>query len=557
LLSVDPNNYKDAPTEGIRRILQKHLKREFPRDEKIDTSNIVSIRMGTTVATNALLERKGEKTALFITKGFKDLLHIGNQSRPLIFDLVLSKPHKLYEEVVEVDERILPAKTETEESKTVIKANDGKFYEIFQSLDEDKVRQQLQEIRDKGFKSIAIVFMHSYAYPAHEEKVGEIAKEIGFEQISRSADVMARQKIVKRGDTCTVDAYLNPHINRYLAGFKAGFDDKLTENVSLFFMQSDGGLSPMESFRGSKAILSGPAGGVVGYAQTSNKIMQDKKPVIGFDMGGTSTDVSRYSGEYDLIFETTIAGVSIQAPQLDINTVAAGGGSRLFFRKGLFVVGPESAGADPGPICYRKNGYLAVTDANLILGRLLPEYFPKIFGKTEDQPLDKDATREAFEKLTERINKFNKKHGSGELDFYQVANGFIKVANEAMSRPIRSITQARGINPKSHVLSIFGGAGGQHACAIAKNLGISKVVIHKYCGILSAYGMGLADVIEENEEPRASEYTEAEVKDIRENGFPKLQKVNYELLKELGFDDDKIHHGKSTLDEFIELNISF
>lgn len=546
LLSVDPNNYKDAPTEGIRRILQTHLKREFPRDEKIDTSNIVSIRMGTTVATNALLERKGERTALFITKGFKDLLHIGNQSRPEIFDLVLSKPHKLYEEVVEVEERVLPVQEGVEESKNVQMGTDGKKYNIIQAINEDSVRQQLQEIKDKGFKSIAIVFMHSYAYPGHEDKVGEIAAEIGFEQISKSADVMARQKIIPRGDTCTVDAYLNPHIKRYLKGFMAGFDDKLTKNVSLFFMQSDGGLSPMESFRGSKAILSGPAGGVVGYAQTTNRIIGSDNimPVIGFDMGGTSTDVSRYDGEYDLIFETNIAGVSIQAPQLDINTVAAGGGSRLFFKKGLFVVGPESASADPGPVCYRKNGYLAVTDANLILGRLIPEFFPKIFGRTEDQPLDKDATKIEFEKLTEKINKFNSKHGSGELTMFEVANGFIKVANEAMSRPIRSITQARGINPKNHILSIFGGAGGQHGCAIAKNLGISKVVIHKYCGILSAYGMGLANVIEDNEEPHSSEYSSECVDEIKSNGFCKLQKKNLVELKELGFEDDKIEHSE-------------
>ena len=273
LLSVDPNNYKDAPTEGIRRILERFLKKDFPRDQKIDTSNIVSIRMGTTVATNALLERKGEKTALFITKGFKDLLHIGNQSRPDIFDLVLSKPHKLYEEVVEVEERILPRKKATEESENIHRGSDGVFYEILHPLDIDKVREQLQEIRDKGFKSVAIVFMHSYAYTKHEDEIGEIAAEIGFEQISKSSDVMARQKIVKRGDTCTVDAYLNPQITKYLQGFKAGFDDKLTENVSLFFMQSDGGLSPIDSFRGSKAILSGPAGGVVGYAQTAQRIL--------------------------------------------------------------------------------------------------------------------------------------------------------------------------------------------------------------------------------------------------------------------------------------------
>ena len=246
--------------------------------------------------------------------------------------------------------------------------------------------------------------MHSYAFSDHEDQVGSLAENVGFDQISKSSDVMARQKIVKRGDTWTVDAYLNPHIKRYLKGFIEGFDEKLTEKVSLFFMQSDGGLSPISTFRGSKAILSGPAGGVVGYSQTTRKILgkDNKMPIIGFDMGGTSTDVSRFDKDYELIFETSIAGVSIQAPQLDINTVAAGGGSRLFFKKGLFIVGPESAGADPGPVWYRKNGNLAITDANLILGRLLPEYFPKIFGKTEDQPLDKESTVKAFEEITSK-----------------------------------------------------------------------------------------------------------------------------------------------------------
>ena len=586
LLSVDPNNYKDAPTEGkvcrhnfilgIRRILENNLDRKFPRDLKIDSSNIVSIRMGTTVATNALLERKGERTALFITKGFKDLLHIGNQSRPNIFDLVLSKPHKLYEEVIEVDERIVPAKDEIQGDDVKL-GKDGKHYKILKEINTEYVLSQLQAVKDKGFDSISIVFMHSYAYPDHEDKVGMLAEQVGFSQISRSSDVMPRQKIVKRGDTCTVDAYLNPHIKRYLKGFVEGFDDKLSEKVSLFFMQSDGGLSPIDTFRGSKAILSGPAGGVVGYSQTTRNILgkDNKMPIIGFDMGGTSTDVSRFDKDFELIFETSIAGVSIQAPQLDINTVAAGGGSRLFFKKGLFVVGPESAGADPGPVWYRKNGYLAITDANLILGRLLPEYFPKIFGKTEDQPLDTERTIKAFDEITsnlnfyfllsnlitqykkifcvliiicwlicnlEKINDFNKKKGSEELSNYEVAYGFIKVANETMSRPIRSITQARGYNPKNHVLSIFGGAGGQHACAIAKNLGIRRVVIHKYWGILSAYGMGLANVTEDKEEPFFAECTSDAIQQIFETRIPPLQKKNDDSLKLLGFEDSNIEH---------------
>lgn len=505
LLSVDPLNYSDAPTEGIRRILSQFgTMGEISRNTEIPTNEIRSIRMGTTVATNALLERKGDKVALLISEGLRDTLEIGNQSRPKIFDLEIKTPTPVYERVIEVKGgRLRPLheneiETIGEESIDIIKGSNNQKYVVEGALNLERVRQDLMAAKEEGtISSIAIVLMHSYAHQAQEEAVEKIAREVGFSQISLSSKVMPRVKLVERGQTCCVDAYLNPHIFRYLESFVRGFDEKLHSRVQVFFMQSDGGLAPVDKFTGSKAILSGPAGGVVGYSTTSRQSQirsgaVDLSPVIGFDMGGTSTDVSRYHYDYEHIFETEIAGTSIQAPQLNINTVAAGGGSRLTFEKGLYKVGPESTGADPGPVCYRKNGgALAVTDANLILGRLLPKYFPKIFGATEDQPLDKQLATDVLQTMTDQINAEN----GTSVTVHEVALGFIKVANEAMSRPIRSLTQGRGFNPKSHILDVFGGAGAQHACAIAKGLGISKVYIHQHCGILSAYGLGLADVV--------------------------------------------------------------
>jgi 5-oxoprolinase (ATP-hydrolysing) len=347
--------------------------------------------------------------------------------------------------------------------------------------------------------------------------VGETAARLGFTHVSLSSEVMPMVRIVPRGFTASADAYLTPCIKNYLEGFASGFKDNLA-GTNVLFMQSDGGLTPMQSFNGSRAILSGPAGGVVGYAMTSysaegssdDGISSAKsQPVIGFDMGGTSTDVSRYAGAYEHVFESTTAGVTIQAPQLDVNTVAAGGGSMLFFRSGLFVVGPESASAHPGPVCYRKGGPLAITDANLCLGRILPDYFPKIFGESEDQPLDREATLAAFDQLTLEVNRFNGGEGGGgkpPMSMEEVAMGYIAVANEAMCRPIRALTQGKGYDTSRHALACFGGAGGQHACAIARSLGMSTVIVHKYAGILSAFGMALADVVHEEQEPTALRY---------------------------------------------------
>ncbi|NXJ55821.1 OPLA oxoprolinase, partial [Spizaetus tyrannus] len=478
LLSEDPG-YGDAPTEGIRRVLQEESGVAVPRDQPLDTSGIEWIRMGTTVATNALLERRGERLALLVTRGFRDLLHIGSQARPRIFDLEVAVPEVLYEEVIEVDERLIPhqpgCRLPGKETLPLLEGSTGASLLVQRPLELSALRRELEGVLARGIRSLAVLLLHSYAWPGHEEQVGALARELGFRHVSLSSAVAAMVRAVPRGYTACADAYLTPCIHRYLESFRAGFAHQLRE-VPVLFMRSDGGLTPMQHFSGARAILSGPAGGVVGYAMTTYR-REDGQPVIGFDMGGTSTDVSRYAGEYEHVFEASTAGVSIQAPQLDINTVAAGGGSRLFFRSGLFVVGPESAGAHPGPACYRKGGPLTVTDANLCLGRLLPEYFPRIFGPGEDQPLCRETAARAFRDLAARIDAFLAGTAAGArqpLSVEEVAMGFVRVANEAMCRPIRALTQARGHDTARHVLACFGGAGGQHACAIARALGMSR-----------------------------------------------------------------------------------
>ena len=525
LLSEDPQNYADAPREGIRRIMESVTGKSIPKESvsgpsSFSAENIEWIRMGTTVATNALLERKGEKTVLVTTKGFRDLLQIGNQSRPKIFDLEIRKLELLYEEVIEVDERVRILKKASSErnisAPEIVEGTTGERFEVLTKPNLKELRNQLKNIYKKGISAVAVVFLHSYAFKEHECQVGEIARDIGFNQISLSHEVMPMVKMVARGDTTTVDAYLTPHIRNYLDSFRSRFSDNL-KNTKLLFMQSDGGLTDSANFKGSNAILSGPAGGVVGYAMTTEL----GQPVIGFDMGGTSTDVSRYGDDYELVHETETAGVRIQAPQMYIETVAAGGGSRLFFRNGLFEVGPESAGAHPGPVCYRKGGHLAVTDVNLMLGRLHPDYFPKIFGTNENEALDLEASRKAIKKLTAEINKYSKKKNLPDMAPEEVALGFLRVANEVMVRPIREISVMRGFDIKEHALACFGGAAGQHACAIARELGISKIYIHRFAGILSAYGMGLADIVVEKQQPSASILSEAETDIIQK----KLKKI--------------------------------
>jgi len=528
-----------------------------------------------------------------ITKGFKDLLKIGNQSRSNIFDLTCLAPGLLYEEVVEVDERIMLAnfmeeddamevdeKKEVEEppsKKTKLSSEDAsssssepKLSSEDSSSSEPKagigprhtgttsetiislrppnlttVREQLLALKEKGIQSLAIVLLHSYVYPKHEEMIGQVAKDMGcFKEISMSSVVMPMVKVVPRGHTACAAAYLTPNITTYLSSFRKGFDEGL-KDIKLDFMKSDGGLTPVDDFGGHQAILSGPAGGVIGYAKTAFRPTEgddDKTkimPVIGFDMGGTSTDVSRYDGHLDHVFETTTAGIAIQAPQLDINTVAAGGGSRLFLRTGMFVVGPESAGSHPGPVCYRKKGYLAVTDANVVLGRVIPEHFPSIFGPKEDEPLDLEGARGAFAELC-------KEEEASDRSVEELAYGFLRVANEAMCRPIRNLTQMRGYDITTHKLACFGGAGPQHACAMAKALGMTKVFVHRYGGILSAYGLSLADAVYEEQEPAAETYSYGDKLDsdpsakVRSERLSQLAKKARSALVKQGYKEEEI-----------------
>ena len=463
LLSENFSMYKDAAIAGIKRIL--NLKNE----DKIPTDQIASVKMGTTVATNALLERKGDRTLLLITKGFGDLLRIGYQNRPLLFDLNIQLPELLYDRVVEVSERL-----------------DAEG-EIIKSLNENEVRTALKKAKIDGINSVAIAFMHSYINPNHENIIAEIAHEEKFDQISVSHKVSPLIKLIGRGDTTVVDAYLSPILRRYVNQVS----EELEKNKStkLMFMQSNGGLTDANLFQGKDALLSGPAGGVVSMVQTGKQAGYNK--LIGFDMGGTSTDVCHFAGKYERSFETELAGVRIRAPMMQINTVAAGGGSILSFRDGRFQVGPESAGAIPGPASYGKDGPLTVTDCNVLLGKLHPEHFPNVFGKTGDKPLNVEIVRKKFLVLSKEISVQTKKP---EMDIIFMAEGFLKIAVENMANAIKKISIQRGYDVTNYTMNCFGGAGGQHACHVADALGISKVLIHPYAGVLSAYGMGLAEI---------------------------------------------------------------
>ncbi len=463
LLSENSDAYKDAAVEGIRRIL------ELKKDDKIPTDIISSVKMGTTVATNALLERKGDRTLLLITKGFGDLLRIGYQNRPLLFDLNIKLPELLYERVVEVSERL------NEKGKVVTKLN------------EEEVRNSLIKAKSDGINSVAIAFMHSYINPDHENKIEQIAKEENFNQISVSHKVSPLIKLVGRGDTTVVDAYLSPILRRYVNQVSEELKD--TKSTQLMFMQSNGGLTDANLFQGKDALLSGPAGGVVSMTQTGKQAGFNK--LIGFDMGGTSTDVCHFAGEFERSFETELAGVRIRAPMMQINTVAAGGGSILFYKDGRFQVGPESAGAIPGPASYGRGGPLTVTDCNVLLGKLNPDFFPKVFGKTGDQSLNFEIVKKKFLDLSDIISK---EKNEPMMDIFKMAEGFLKIAVENMANAIKKISIQKGYDVTNYMLNCFGGAGGQHACNVADSLGISNVMIHPYAGVLSAYGMGLAEI---------------------------------------------------------------
>ncbi len=494
--------------------------------------------MGTTVATNALLERKGEKHAMLVTKGFRDVINIGNQTRPSLFQLAIKKPDVLYSKVVEINERaivqwpdLIPTDGSlvTPEGHKLVKGISGEIVRIVEELDVEQATAELQQLWDEGYRSVAIVFAHSYTFQDHEQKVAEIARKIGFPHVSVSSELQAMIRIVARGNSATADAYLTPEIKRYLANFSKGFVGQLQDTACrVSFMQSDGSLVDFRHFSGLKAILSGPAGGVVGYAETSydKDDQEGSRPVVGFDMGGTSTDVSRYGGALEHVFETVTAGVTIQSPQLDINTVAAGGGSVLHWQSGMFHVGPDSAGAHPGPACYRKGGPLTVTDANLVLGRLDIDSFPKIFGPNENEPLDYEASASKFRELAAIINK----DIGANMSIEEVACGFVDVANETMARPIRALTESRGYSTSAHNLASFGGAGGQHACAIAATLGIHNVIVHKYSSVLSAYGMALADTAVDLTEPSSKVFS---VETFQADLSPRVEALRTQALANL------------------------
>jgi 5-oxoprolinase (ATP-hydrolysing) len=458
LLSENPEAYRDAAVQGIRDLLG------LKKDESIPPGRVGAVKMGTTVATNALLERKGDRTLLVTTKGFRDALRVGYQNRPKIFAKHIVKPEMLFERVVEVDERVRADGT------------------IERALDLSVVRAELETALADGIKAIAIVFMHAYRYMDHERQVAALAREIGFAQVSVSQEVSPLIKLVGRGDTTVVDAYLSPILRRYVAQVDSQLDAK-NSGARLMFMMSSGGLTAAELFQGKDAILSGPAGGVVGMAETGREAGFGR--LIGFDMGGTSTDVSHYDGEYERTFETEVAGVRMRAPMMLIHTVAAGGGSILHFDGARFRVGPDSAGANPGPKCYRRGGPLAVTDANVMTGKLIPDFFPKIFGPEQNQPLDADAVRAAFDDLAKEV---------GGKSPEEIADGFIKIAVENMANAIKKISVQRGYDVTRYALNCFGGAGGQHACLVADALGMTTVLIHPFSSLLSAYGMGLADI---------------------------------------------------------------
>ncbi len=465
LLSENPERYIDAAVHGIREMLG------LAADAPLPQGAISAVKMGTTVATNALLERKGERTLLLITQGFRDLLLIGYQTRPKLFDLEIKRPDLLYEDVAEVPERL--------------DADGG----VVTPLDEPAARSALQAGYAKGIRAVAVAFLHGYLNPDHEVRVGEIAREIGYTQISTSHQVSRLAKLVGRGDTTVVDAYLSPILRGYVSLVADALDVGKGGCERLLFMQSNGGLTDASLFQGKDAILSGPAGGIVGMVKTGEAAGYER--LIGFDMGGTSTDVSHYAGQFERSFETEVAGVRMRAPMMDIHTVAAGGGSILTFGDGRYQVGPESAGADPGPACYRRGGPLTVTDCNVMLGKLNAAHFPHVFGSNGDLPLDVDVVRAKFAALAADIATAT---GLPLETPEAVAEGYLRIAVDNMANAIKKISVQRGHDVTQYTLQCFGGAGGQHACLVADALGMSRVFVHPYAGVLSAYGMGLAEI---------------------------------------------------------------
>ncbi|MGA8225898.1 MAG: hydantoinase B/oxoprolinase family protein, partial [Xanthobacteraceae bacterium] len=495
----------DAAVQGIRNLLGLAPRAPIPRER------IGSIKMGTTVATNALLERAGARTVLVTTHGFRDALKIGYQARPKIFARHIIKPQVLFERVVEVSERVRA---------------DGA---VEQAPDLSAFRPALERARADGIEAVAIVFMHAYRFPAHEQRVAALAREIGFAQVSVSHEVSPLIKLVGRGDTTVVDAYLSPILRRYVAQVARDLGGSARrksiveqQHPRLMFMMSSGGLTSAGLFQGKDAILSGPAGGVVGMAETGR--VAGFSHLIGFDMGGTSTDVSHFDGEYERAFETEVAGVRMRAPMMLIHTVAAGGGSILHFDGARFRVGPDSAGANPGPKCYRRGGPLAVTDANVMVGKLLPDFFPKIFGQAQNLPIDADAVKSAFASLARDV-------GGGRTP-EEVADGFIRIAVENMANAIKKISVQRGYDVTRYVLNCFGGAGGQHACLVADALGMTKVLMHPFSSLLSAYGMGLANIRATREQALEEDFGDAALRPLEALGGRLGEDVKRELIQQ-------------------------
>ncbi|MDJ1167832.1 hydantoinase B/oxoprolinase family protein [Roseofilum sp. BLCC_M154] len=494
LLSENPECYTDAAIQGIRDLLG------VGANEPIPSQEIAVVKMGTTVATNALLERKGDRTVLLITQGFRDALRIGYQNRPDLFAQQIKLPELLYEEAIEVQERVSAQGQE------------------LQPVNPIALAPQLQAAYDRGIRSCAIALLHGYRYPQHEQQVAQLAEKIGFTQISISHQVSPLIKLVSRGDTTVVDAYLSPILRRYVNQVQDQLQGQSADPVNLMFMQSNGGLVDADRFQGKDSILSGPAGGIVGAVKTSAQAGFEK--IITFDMGGTSTDVAHYDGEYERQFDTEIAGVRVRSPMMAIHTVAAGGSSVVFFDGSRTRVGPDSAGANPGPACYRRGGPLTITDCNVLLGKLNPRFFPAVFGEEGNLPLDGERVRAEFQSLAQEIQKATGESRSLE----EVATGFIAIAIENMANAIKKISLQRGYDVSGYTLCCFGGAGGQHACQLADTLGIRQIVIHPYAGVLSAYGMGLADIRIMREQTIEQELSDGLVVELQDSVIPQLVK---------------------------------
>ncbi len=512
LLSENPEQYKDAAVQGIRDLLGLNVKEPIPKH------TIEYVKMGTTVATNALLERDGDRTLFVTTQGFGDCLRIGYQSRPKLFARHIILPELLYEKAIEVEERVDAHGT------------------IIEPLNEAKARHDLEKAFDTGIRAVAIAFIHGYRYTDHEKRVAEIAKEIGFTQISTSHQTSPLMKLVSRGDTTVVDAYLSPILRRYVKQVSDALGSDTGTDARLMFMQSNGGLTDANIFQGKDAILSGPAGGVVGMTRTA--AMSGYTKLIGFDMGGTSTDVTHFDGEYERSFETVVAGVRMRAPMMHIHTVAAGGGSLLTFDGTRYRVGPESAGANPGPASYRRGGPLAVTDCNVMLGKIQPKHFPKVFGPNADELLDTEAVRRKFTALAEDISTAT---GDDLQSPEEVAEGFLRIAVENMANAIKEISVQRGYDVTDYTLNCFGGAGGQHACLVADALGMTRIFLHPFSGVLSAYGMGLADIRSMREIQIEKTFAE-DAEDVCLTAAQELEIQTKAQVKNQGVEEDQISH---------------